>query len=263
MKCAAILFDLDETLTVEHASVDAAFEAACGPAARRCGVGAAAVSEALRRRGRELWHQSPTLDWCRQIGISSWEAMSGDLGGGCEGMARLRSWVDESEFRARSWRAAMAEFGVEAEALARRSAERLVEVRRGVHALFPETLGALEAVGRGRRLGILTNGPPRVQRGKLAATGLEKYFDAIVISGEVGVGKPDARVFEIALARLGAAARATVMVGDSLRRDIAGARNAGLRSVWVNRYGKDRTDGPAPDAEAADLTDLLMLLDAS
>ena len=259
MKCDAMIFDLDETLIVENESVEAAFEEACAPAAARYGLDAPALSEALRRRGRELWAASPCHPWCRMIGISSWEGLSGNFSGDSEGLAALRAWMDRSRFRAAAWAEALGEFGVEDDALAQQLAADLPNVRSRYHALYPETLGVLEAL-RGRcRLGMLTNGAPRVQREKIEAVGIEEYFDAVIVSGEVGIGKPSVEVFDIALQRLGAAARPgeSVMIGNGLRSDIAGANAAGIRSIWVNRSGARADDDIRPDAEIANLNELL------
>ena len=79
----------------------------------------------------------------------------------------------------------------------------------------------------------------------------------IVISGEIGIGKPDARPFELALEGLAVPARDAVMVGDSLERDVAGARRAGLRSVWLDRDGRgEPMDRSSPDARIRSLREL-------
>ncbi len=78
-----------------------------------------------------------------------------------------------------------------------------------------------------------TNGPSVIPDfGRVAA-----YFEVVVISGEFGVGKPEPSIFEHALSLLGSDREHTVMVGDSLARDVDGAIAAGLRGVWVNRSG--------------------------
>ncbi len=88
----------------------------------------------------------------------------------------------------------------------------------------------------GLRLALLSNGGP-AQRRKLAAAKLDPAtFEAIVISSEVGLAKPDARVFALALAKLGhPAADRVAMVGDSPEHDIAGAHAAGLLGIWIAR----------------------------
>ena len=90
-------------------------------------------------------------------------------------------------------------------------------------------------------MAVVTNGAACLQREKLAASGLERHFDAVVVSGELGVGKPDPSVFRHALELLGA--DGGVMIGDSLDRDIDGALAAGLDAVWINRFGS----GPGRD----------------
>ena len=83
------------------------------------------------------------------------------------------------------------------------------------------------------RVGLLTNGPVRAQRSKLDVLGWDGAFDAVVVSGEVGAGKPDRRAFEALLDRLGTPADRTAYVGDELEADVVGAAEAGLRTVQV------------------------------
>ena len=108
---------------------------------------------------------------------------------------------------------------------------------------FTDAAPLLQALQGRYRLAVLTNGAPAHQREKLHGSGLATYFEAVVVSGEVGVGKPDPRIFAAALAALAVAPSATVMVGDSIERDIVGAQAAGLRAVWLNRSGMDYHPG--------------------
>lgn len=85
---------------------------------------------------------------------------------------------------------------------------------------------------RGMKLGVVTNGPSAMQRHKLALLGLEHAFDALVVSGEEGVRKPDEEIFRRALARCGVAAHEALFVGDHPVADVEGAHRAGLRAVW-------------------------------
>jgi HAD superfamily hydrolase (TIGR01509 family) len=98
------------------------------------------------------------------------------------------------------------------------------------------TPGAREALHRLRghyRLGLVTNGERDSQRGRLQATGLDRFFEATIISGEVGCAKPDPRIFDLALAELGVSAAETLYVGDSIAHDCVGARSAGIDFCWV------------------------------
>ena len=94
----------------------------------------------------------------------------------------------------------------------------------------------------GRPMALLTNGAACLQREKLTASGLAARFDAVVVSADVGVGKPDPSVFRHTLSLLGA--DEGVMIGDSLERDIDGALAAGLGAVWIDRFG---AGGVGPD----------------
>lgn len=75
------------------------------------------------------------------------------------------------------------------------------------------------------------------QRNKIDALGLTPLFDAIVLSGEVGVHKPDRRVFDYAAQKLGLANEDCVFVGDNPDGDIAGALGAGMEAVWIDVWG--------------------------
>ena len=77
----------------------------------------------------------------------------------------------------------------------------------------------------------------------LERTGLRDLVDGVATSAEVGAAKPDARLFDAALALAGVDARAAIHVGDSLEEDVAGALGAGLQAVWLRRGGGD---GEAP-----------------
>lgn len=95
------------------------------------------------------------------------------------------------------------------------------------------------------RVGLLTNGPTVAQREKLEVLGWRDAFDAVVVTGELTAGKPHASAFEALLEGLGAAAGATVYVGDEVEADVRGAADAGLRVVQVVFPG-----GPEPDPRA-------------
>jgi len=97
------------------------------------------------------------------------------------------------------------------------------------------------------RVGLLTNGPVRAQRDKLRTLGWEDLFDAVVISGELDAGKPDARAFEAALDALEVASDEAVYVGDEPDADVGGATDAGLAVVQI--VAPDCSD-PDPRATA-------------
>lgn len=116
------------------------------------------------------------------------------------------------------------------------------------------------------RIGLITNGPADVQRAKVELLQIAQHVDFIVISGEFGVWKPDPAIFAEALRLGGASAGEAVFIGDSVEHDMAGARAAGIRAIWVNRANRSWTDAPPPpDHRIQALSDLpgLLGLDSS
>ena len=124
--------------------------------------------------------------------------------------------------------------------------------------------GALELLGalHGRVLtGILTNNVASEQRQKIAACGFGPLLDAVIISEEAGVTKPDPRIFRMALDQLGCQAGETVMIGDAWGTDIEGARAAGVRPVWFNRFGAASPDPSVTEIHSlAPLSSVLSVL---
>ncbi len=95
----------------------------------------------------------------------------------------------------------------------------------------------MSAVKPYARIGIVSNNVLDEQQEKLLVCGLDQFVDQLVVSGEVGVSKPDPLIFHTALNRLRVTADETVMVGDSWIADIEGARGAGIRAIWFNPSG--------------------------
>ncbi|MDO7845986.1 HAD family hydrolase [Hymenobacter sp. M29] len=118
-------------------------------------------------------------------------------------------------------------------------------------------LALLQALKPHYCIGIVTNNRTAEQEEKLAFLGMTDLVDALITSEEVGLPKPDPRIFEVALQRLGARPEETVLVGDNWRADVLGALAVGIRPVWVNRLGAAR-----PLAHVAEITSFEPLEDA-
>ncbi|WP_051228339.1 HAD family hydrolase [Pleomorphomonas oryzae] len=106
-------------------------------------------------------------------------------------------------------------------------------------------------IARGYRLALVADGPRETFLNILGQHGLWNHFEAHVISGDLGVAKPHRRMFETALAALGIPAQAAsrvVMVGNNLERDIKGANETGLISVFL-RWSTRRTHVPKDASE--------------
>ncbi|MCS6859598.1 MAG: HAD family hydrolase [Abditibacteriales bacterium] len=229
-----IFFDLDDTLIFEEPMIAAAFARTCAAAAVRHGVDPAALEQSVRRIARERWYAAQGEElWGHKIGISSWEVLYGDF---AVGDAPLLRWLRENArtFRQQAWASALREQGVEDEPLAHALAERFRDIVYANVTLFPETIEVLNALRSRYRLGMITNGAPDVQRGKVIAANLQDYFEAIIISGELGIGKPERGIFDHALRVMSAVPEDSLMVGNSFERDVEGALGAGMRAVWLN-----------------------------
>ncbi|MBJ2355335.1 YjjG family noncanonical pyrimidine nucleotidase [Sphaerochaeta sp. S2] len=111
--------------------------------------------------------------------------------------------------------------------------------RQGI--LFDETITVLETLKkRGYTLFLATNGIAEVQRGRIAISDTEQYFDHIFISEEIGYQKPDPRFFAHMFEATGLSEQKqhTLMIGDSLSSDIAGGIAGGMETLWLNKTGK-------------------------
>jgi 2-haloalkanoic acid dehalogenase type II len=241
----ALLLDLDDTLVPDYASfleaVDDCAAALGGPA----GMGAV-----LHARARVRWGQAPDAAALEMRDMSSWEALWAPFPAGTE------TWAES--FRLGAWHEALAEHGVDDRELAERLARAYREHRHARCRPYEDAVAVLESLRGRMRLAVVTNGTEEHQRTKLDASGLTGLFDAIVTSGTVGASKPDPAIFRAALAAVGCGPADAAMVGDNPLRDIAGAQQAGLRGVWIDRNGGD-SRGVVPDARIRELAELASL----
>ncbi len=125
--------------------------------------------------------------------------------------------------------------------------------------LYPDSLPALERITTRWPLASLTNGNADLQR-----IGIHVHFAHHVCARDSGVAKPDPRIFLAAAERLGVPPGQILHVGDDPAIDMAGARDAGLRTAWINRAGLPWPAelGVAPELDLRDMTELANWLDA-
>jgi len=125
--------------------------------------------------------------------------------------------------------------------------------------LYPDSLPALERITARWPLASLTNGNADLRR-----IGLHMHFAHHICARDSGVAKPDARIFLTAAERLGVAPDQILHVGDDPHMDVAGARDAGLRTAWINRDGQPWPAelGAPPELDLRDMTALADWLDA-
>ncbi|UQS90537.1 HAD-IA family hydrolase [Pseudomonas chlororaphis subsp. piscium] len=142
----------------------------------------------------------------------------------------------------------------QANALADQSFEVFLHARHQLD-IFPEVQPTLEALANHFALGVVTNGNADVRR-----LGLADYFKFALCAEDIGIAKPDSRLFHEALQRGEATPDTAVHIGDHPGDDIAGAQQAGLRAIWFNPAGKVWEAERLPDAEIRSLTELPKLL---
>jgi len=108
--------------------------------------------------------------------------------------------------------------------------------------LFPYAKEILEYLYPKYPLYIITNGFEEVQFSKLKNSGMDRYFASVITSEEAGSKKPDAEIFQYALRKTGASANDSIMIGDDLEVDMAGARLMGIDQLYVNHDKKNHNE---------------------
>jgi putative hydrolase of the HAD superfamily len=204
--------DLDDTLLDYSGGADECWLHACEALAGPAGIEPAGLVAAIGETRRWFWsdpgrHRTERADM-------------------------LRAWT-------RITAHALGRLGRADEALATCIAEDFAERRWERMMLFPGVVVTLEALrARGVPLGMVTNGDASHQRRKIERHDLERFFDVIVVEGEMGVGKPEEVVYRYALSKLGVKAEDAWMVGDNLEWDVLAPQRLGLRGIWVDAPGQ-------------------------
>ncbi len=124
--------------------------------------------------------------------------------------------------------------------------------------LFPGTIETLELLDGKFRMFILTNGFAEVQFVKLENCGLQKFFEKVFISEQVGVQKPAKGYFEFVLQDLNVSPSTCLMIGDDCNTDIKGAKSCDIDQVYFNPK-KVKSDC-VPTFEITNMQDLLQIL---
>lgn len=101
--------------------------------------------------------------------------------------------------------------------------------------LFDDVIDVITYLKEKYRLAILTNGSPISQRRKLESTGILNMFELSVVSGEVGIDKPNPRIFDVMCERMNVKPEDCLYIGDNYVNDVLGARNAGWNAIYLNR----------------------------
>lgn len=111
------------------------------------------------------------------------------------------------------------------------------------------------------KMGIITNGFTELQKIRLEKTEFSHYFELITISEQVGVAKPDKRIFEYTFSQMGSVDLSKVlMVGDNPDSDVLGGMNAGIDTCWLNAMKQECPEGVEPTYTVGSLNALQEVL---
>ena len=232
----AVLFDLDDTLVDARGSWRAGFAEAItalharSPALQRLGSPTAIYDAHFRRYGEEAHRDAGYGEWQARFTVEAFERLVAE------------------------------HLGPDPDLAARLLAGYLAAVP-GHLTLYADAEPLLERLGARYPLGLVSNGPSELQRPKIDKFALDRHFEVVLVSGELGVRKPDPAIFAMALEALGVSPQRAVFIGDNPIDDVAGACASGLSAIWVNRGDWPApAEGAAPHVEVGELREIPAVL---
>jgi len=207
-----ILFDLDDTIIAYGATAESSWWRICGEFAGQCNLfETEALYQAIREAGDWFWSD--------RVRHKTWR----------QDLKNARRQIASIAFK---------KLNIEDIELSNNIADTFSEQREHDAYLFngaEETLSFLN--GKGISLALMTNGASTPQRRKIERFNLEKFFDSILIEGELGIGKPEQGIYLRALDELNLAPEEVWMVGDNLEWEVEAPQRLGIFSIW-NDYAK-------------------------
>lgn len=255
-----IMFDLDDTLLWDKKSVEVSLHLTCLYAEAQCGVAASQLEQSIRSEAVAAYAETEVYEFTKSIGINPFEGLWGKFDDEGEKFQSMKTLMPA--YRRSAWTNALKKSGIENAELGEKLSDYFPAMRQKNPFIFEETFQVLDQLKDRYQLVLLTNGSPSLQQTKLTISPeIAPYFDAIIVSGAFGVGKPDASIFEYALSKTTSAKSEALMVGDNLLTDILGANRASIKSVWLNREQKAAHDSIFPDFEVRHLQELIPLLE--
>lgn len=154
-------------------------------------------------------------------------------------------------FRIRAFLKTLARFGNTDAVLAEELSHTYLEHRYDRVTLFDDARETLERLGERYKLCAVSNGEQNLEQ-----LGLDDLLEVVVFAEQVGVDKPDARIFEAAMERTGCAPETFAHVGDSVHSDVAAVQALGGIGIWFNGKGRADPTDVRPDATVTRLSEL-------
>ncbi len=238
MKYELVLIDLDDTLFDYSKTEDSAFRKTFEK------MGFFQVNQIEKEKMEENYEK--IRKQYKEVNLQLWKDLE-------------KGKIDKDKLKVLRFEKIIKEFGLEYDSV-EVSEWYLKKLREGVFP-FTVTEKLCEYLHSKYKVGIITNGIKEVQYSRIKNSSIAKYIDKLVISEEVGVNKPDKKIFEYAMEYLGTSdKKLAIMVGDSLMADIKGGQNAGIDTCWINLKNIINDTGIIPKYEVKKLEELFEIL---
>jgi len=210
MKIRGIIFDMDDTLVAFDAVTDKSWEEVC----------------------KKYEQKNPSLKWNKLF--NTIKLLSNEYWKDPERHRIGRNNIEE--VRRNILKKVFIKLGIKNQEDAVYIADEYSKVRLNNMYLFPETISVLEKLKKKNyTLLLMTNGDNKGQRDKIKKFCLEKYFNHILIEGELGYDKPDDRIFKKATNLINLKPEHIMIVGDNFDWEILPGKNYGFKAVWINK----------------------------
>ena len=168
--------------------------------------------------------------------------------------------ISQAELRHQRFRLVFSNLGVKNHELCDAVSESYMDISTKKPNLLPNAHETLTYLQPKYPMHIITNGFDEVQSVKMKAGKITHFFSEIITSQNSGYKKPDNRIFEYALEKVGASPHECVMIGDSFQSDIVGATRAGIDAVFFNPDQRKQDISIKPKYEIRDLAELRGIL---
>ena len=153
--------------------------------------------------------------------------------------------IKQDELRLKRMWLTLLDFKIADEELALEMSDLFLQLLPTRTILFPDTIEVLQYLtDKGYNLHLITNGFEKTQHSKLNSCGLNVYFKVVITSEGSNSLKPEKEIYEYALAKTGATISESIMIGDSIEVDIAGARSIGMDQVHTNFINAEQSFTP-------------------
>jgi len=252
-----LFIDLDGTLVNSRAAFNNLFDDLAGKFLNDKNSGGN-LSKSFKENCALKFHTLPHSDYLERIGWG-WDNMFySDFTGGDSKLLDLKNAA--VVYRYSIIKTVLGGFGITDNILIEPMINYIRENWINYYRPFPDTHAFLEECKNSKKY-ILTNGFADIQIKKIHHCGFYEKFDGIFISGNYGIGKPDTKYFQIVLNSTGAEIKSTVMIGNSLFSDIAGAKNMGMKTIWIKeKVIPESEKNITPDAAVTNLAEVPELL---